>query len=439
MKHSLSTVLIVGHLLITGISVDAREVVFGLSPFQESAAAKQQIKSVIGFMVETLEPGDHARLFDAYTVKSIGEFVVPNKAVYANPKAKLGANRKVAAALLRFADRSRAPMGENTPSVVGAIRLPQFLAFLGHNYPVSDETAVMILGNPLYDDPKEPRFSMANGHLPGDGHLQHSRSDTPFGVKGQSGLLTHYRVHFGYTDEQQWKRNDNHSFHVKRWWSLYISEQGGSLGSFTGDVRTLFHRVRSNAAAPIQTFVVTPTDRLEMILLRPPVVGQEMSIYQRPLSTMPISPDAINAASHLEISISWDCLPCDLDLYARPGLGKHTLSFSQTQSPEGTYFKDFTTSPRASHGFETVVFHRPVDVHELLLAVNFYGGEGDGPVTGELRIAMDDHTYAQRFEIAATHGNHGRGSEPTLRVGKAATPHWLIIDPLEVVGLNVKP
>jgi len=205
MKHALFSAVIIVHLLFTGTPVEAREFMVGLSPFQTPSAAKQQIKSVIGFLVETLEPGDRAWLFDAYFQTSLGQFSVPNKSIYANPKAKLGANRQVVANLLKFAKEAREPKGRDQPSLMEAVRLPQFLRFIGENYPTSTEIDVIVLGNPLFDDPLDKDFSMAQYRIPGDGHFSHDRRATPFGLKGQSGLLTKRRVHLGFPDES-WKR-----------------------------------------------------------------------------------------------------------------------------------------------------------------------------------------------------------------------------------------
>ena len=166
----------------------AETYVIGLSPYQEAKAAEVQVKSLLQFLTTTLEPGDSAMLFDAWHIQTLGHFVVPNKSAYRHPKAKLKANTKAVRALLQFAAQARMPKGRKEPSITGAICWPQFLRFIGENFPASKGSDLILLGNPLFEDPKETRFAMRGRLVPGDGHLIHARSATPYGIKGQGNL-----------------------------------------------------------------------------------------------------------------------------------------------------------------------------------------------------------------------------------------------------------
>ena len=230
----------------------ARDMAIGLSPYMEPGAAQTQVKSVLQFLTETLEPGDRCLVFDAYRIQSLGTFVVPNKPVYRQPKAKIQANRQVVGTLLKFAKAAREPQGGNEPSIVGAIRLPHALRFIGLNYPTAHPADLILLGSPLYDDPKEQDFSMRQHHIPGDGHLTHSRRATPYGIKGQATLLTKRRVHIGFPNDS-WKLDDHHAFYVRRFWTLFIEGQAGLLSTFTSDLSTLFQRVKTRAPSPSMT------------------------------------------------------------------------------------------------------------------------------------------------------------------------------------------
>jgi hypothetical protein len=245
----------------------ARDMAIGLSPYQNADVAEKQIKSLVEFLAESLEPGDRCMLFDAYHVQTLGIFAVPDKAVYRQPKAKVQANRQVVAAMIQFARTAKRPDGDGEPSVIGAIRIPQALRFIGQDYPVMQDSDVILLGSPLYDDPKDQPFSMRPNHIPGDGHLTKARNVTPYGIKGQDSLLAKRRVHIAFLDN--WKQDDHHSYFVQRFWTLFVEGQGGQLSSFTHDLPTLFQRVKSNAASPKHDYKVEPTDKLEMILMRP--------------------------------------------------------------------------------------------------------------------------------------------------------------------------
>lgn len=415
----------------------ARDMAIGLSPYLEPAAADLQVKSVLQFLTETLEPGDSCFVFDAYNIQSLGTFVVPNKSAYRHPKAKIQANRQMVATMLKFTKASRKPQGGGEPSVIGAIRLPQALRFIGMNYPAAQESDLILLGSPLYDDPKEKDFTMTRNRIPGDGHFVHSRSTTPYGIKGQSSMLAKRRVHLGFSDES-WKQDDHHGYFVHRFWTLFIEGQGGVLSTFTSDLPTLFQRVKAKAPLPKHEYTIEQSDKLEMILLRPPVLDQAASIYERPLSTMPLSSELVRQAHNVEVGITWECGACDLDLYGQMAPGATALSFINTQTSEGQYFKDWTRSPRATNGYETLAYRVPLNLQILLLAVNFYGGQSSGGVKGEIRISLDGQTYGMAFHLPAQEGNGGGGRDETLTARQAHSPHWLVINPLEVVGLQEK-
>ncbi|GJL49745.1 MAG: hypothetical protein NPIRA01_09720 [Nitrospirales bacterium] len=410
----------------------AESLVIGLSPYQEKEAATAQVKSTLQFLTDVLKPGDSALVFDAWHIRTLGMFTVPNKSAYRHPKAKLQANRQVVKALLTFAKQAREPQGNNEPSVSGALRLPQALRFIGENYPAIQESDLILLGSPIYDDPKEKDFSMTGNHIPGDGHLIHARSDTPYGIKGQDTLLNKRRVHIGFADER-WKRDDHHGYFVKRFWDVFIQRQGGALSTFTSDLPTLLGRVKAKSPAPTQTYEMQDTDKLEMILLRPPVVRDELSIYERPLTTTPLALDILRQAPNVEIGLTWECGECDLDLYARNGASSEPLSYLNKHTPAGHFWKDWIRSP-LGNAYETVTYHTPVDVEQLFLAANFYGGHAPDGVKGELRISLNGQTYAKRFHLQAIKGNGGEKREETLEAGIPASAHWLVFNPLAVIG-----
>jgi hypothetical protein len=302
----------------------ARDMAIGLSPYQNADVAEKQIKSLVEFLAESLEPGDRCMLFDAYHVQTLGIFAVPDKAVYRQPKAKVQANRQVVAAMIQFARTAKRPDGDGEPSVIGAIRIPQALRFIGQDYPVMQDSDVILLGSPLYDDPKDQPFSMRPNHIPGDGHLTKARSVTPYGIKGQDSLLAKRRVHIAFLDN--WQQDDHHSYFVQRFWTLFVEGQGGQLSSFTHDLPALFQRVKSNAASPKHDYKVEATDKLEMILMRPPTIKRQTSIYERPVSTTPLPPGVLRQASRVEVGITWECGACD---------STYTASVSRVRRPFG--------------------------------------------------------------------------------------------------------
>ncbi len=426
-------------LVLFGISAQAsaRDMAIGFSPYLDTSIAETQINSVLKFLAETLEPGDRCVLFDAYHVQTLGIFTVPDKAVYRQPKAKIQANRQAVGAMSQFARAAKKPHGENEPSVIGAIRIPQALRFIGQDYPAMQDSDVILLGSPIYDDPKEQAFTMRLNHVPGDGHLTKARSVTPFGIRGQDSLLAKRRVHIAFLDN--WKQDDRHAYQVERFWALFVEGQGGQLSSFTHDLPALFQRVKSNAPSPKHDYKVESTDKLEMILMRPPTVKQQTSIYERPISKAPLPASVLRQATHVEVGITWECGGCDLDLYGQRQPGATVIWFLHTQTSDGQYYRDFRTSPSRANGYETLAYHVPVDLNHLLLAVNFYNGSSPGGVKGEVRISFNGQTYAMPFHVLAQEGNGGVGRQETLTARRAHNTAWLVIDPLEVLGIRTPP
>lgn len=418
-------------------SASAYELAIGLSPYQDARQAETQVKQVLQFLTDTVQPGQSALLFDAYHLRTLGVFAVPSNPSYRHPKAKINANTKTIAALSTFAKQAGLPPGTQETAMQSALRWPQALRFIGQNYPVKEMAHLILLGSPLFDDPAEQAFSMRNGRIPGDGHLTSERARSPYGTKGQETVLAQWRVHLGFPS-WSWKQDDHHAFYVQRFWTLHVEQQGGQLTTFTNDMPTLFERVRADAAAPTHQYKAVPSDKVEMIQLRPPTVKQT-SIYERPVTTTPLSAEAVHHASNVEVGITWECGGCDLDLYGQHAPGAPVLWFLNLQTPQGTYFKDWTTSPRASSGYETLAYQAPVDVNSMLLAVNFYHGKAPGGVKGEVRISLNGQTYAKAFHVPAQEGNGGAGRQETLTARRAHNPAWLVIDPVEVLGIRTSP
>lgn len=421
--------------ILAGVPAGAHDLIIGFSPYQEAAKAEAQVKTVLQVLTDTLEPGESALLFDAYHMQSLGTFAVPAKAAYRHPKAKIMANKQVVTTMLAFARAAKAPKGGDEPAVMGAIRLPQALAFIGQNHPHTKKAQVVLLGSPLYDDPAERAFSMNPVRIPGDGHFVHGRADTPYGIKGQETLLAQRHIHLGFADES-WRRDDHHSHYVQRFWTLYIEGQGGKLVTFTGDMPTLWQRVRAHTPPLAHAYTLEHSDKLEMLILKSREVREKDSIYERPVTKTPIAMERLIGATNIEIGLSWDCPACDIDLFAQHDSREAPLSYLNKETPSGLYYKDWRQSPRTVNGLETVAYRAPIDLSNLFIAVNFYGGNAVNGVQGELRISLGGETYAKAFYVSAQDGNHGQGREETLKTKQAANVNWLVIDPLEVLGVS---
>lgn len=405
-----------------------RNFIIAVSPYLNPVEAKQQNIALLQSLTQLL-PGDKAVLLDGYNLNHIGDFTIPDNPAYKSPKARLNINREAVGALMQFAEKSVTPGTNGHPSVNGAVHLPQLLGHLAKNYAQTGKLDVIVLGSPFYDDPREAAFSMTEGRFPSDGHLFASQNKTPFGDPQHPQLLTNLQVHISYGSENI-MQSDQHRFYVHRFWALYIEQHGGKLVSFVADMPTLFRKINQNALPLPHEHIPVRSDKLEMIRLRPQEIKQ--SIHDRPLSKSSVTQTQIRMAHNVEIGISWKC-QCDVDLYARPTPNAQVLYFWETSSEFGQYWKDYRDAPHATNGFESISFKMPLDLRTLLIAINFYEGEAPQGVSGEIRIAVDNETYAAPFHIPATRGNGGHDMAKVFETGKASGHHSVIVDALRIV------
>lgn len=430
MKNLLLKSVCTGALLLSlSTPVQAKTYLIGLSPALDQLRAQNQTKEVLQFLTREIKPGEQATIFDAWEVKTIGTFSVPESSFYNNEKAKLQLNRTLVGKLM---DISSADHSALRSDVKGAVKLPQFLEFLGQNYAPLEDTDILVLGSPIYDDLNLPQMSMSGGRLAGDGHFSAPASDTPFSLLGKEGLLKGARVHL-FIHDRNWAINDSYAYLVKRMWTLFIEGQGATLSSFTDDPQTFWARAARRAGALPHHFKRERTKKLETLVIRQ-AENRSLPIYVRKLSATPPSLDTFRHAQNVEIGVSWNCQDCDVDLFVRPYRTAHALYFANTQTPEGFYQKDFTQSPLPLGGYETVSFTVPLDLQETLIAINWYGGFSPSGINGEIRLAIGEQTYALPFQITATSGNQSVGQEETLQSGKPANEHWLVIDPKAFFG-----
>ena len=409
----------------------AKDVVIGVSPYQAPEQLQEQVMQSLKYATG-LDAGDSVHVIDAYHIKPLATIEVPEGRAYASPKARLKANKKSVSDLMRFAKQP--PQNSPAPSVVGAIRMPQFLRHIGQNYGGGEAVDVLVFGSPLYDDPADSAFSMMAGEIliPGDGHLQVDRSKSVYGIKGNEGALDTIRLHWAYGD-QLTMSSDQHAHMIERFWHLFAVSQGAEFVTYTPFVKTVFKRVNETASALPNPHTLQHTERLEMIRLR--AVEVKTSIHERPLSSVKPTAQQLRQADKVEVGITWNnCDSCDLDLYVRPTPGSAVIFYNHTRSRYGVLFKDYLNAPSGNGGFETIQLSVPVDLRALAIAINFYGGNSASGVEGAIRLALNGQTYAMPFTISATKGNGGQGVRQTMAGNQSSSPETLLINPLAVLG-----
>ncbi len=402
---------------ISSPSKPALRYVIGLSPFLGKEAKDSVYRRIAGFLIEDMPINSTLALYDAYHLTSITEITIPEARAFASAKTRATQFHADIRKLRNFLAATPAPHDSPMRGMDQAIRLPQFLDFIEETV-TSPHTQliVLVIGSPLYMDPKEPQFSMVDGYFPSDGHLVATREQSVFGLRPRPASMKDFAVHFGFFGDP-WV-NQIHEEKVLRFWSLYLKQRGARLESFFGDLTSLF-----NAAHPLATparsrpFDIDPSKtKIEMVRVRRDV-GASDWITRDVLTKVQSGPPS-STKGPMKIGIRWQGA-LDLDLYASPNSRGETLFFENSRSAEGYYFKDHRASP--DREYEFIEFESPVDVRQVEAMINFYEGASDAPPKGEIRIEFENKIFSGRFELQSLRGNQARS-------GRGQEKHWTQID-----------
>lgn len=404
---------------------EARDTVVVLSPNQESAALQAQIETVIGHLTQTLALGERAIFVDGANARLAAEFVVPDREAYENPRAKLQANGPALRDLKQVIDRAQD--GAATIDMAATLRTVR------ETFPAADGGSDMIvLASPIATPALAPHLSMRDGRIPSDGHIAAAAGDSPYGASGISGSLEGYEIHWGLIGPD-WAISTAHAHHVERFWTLTAEAHGASMAYFGDDLRTMFRNTGGDVPDRQHAEPLQPEAKVEMLQFAADG-GAVAALFSDPLVTGPASELTWRSASGVRIGITWPCRDCDIDLYVRPNPRAPVIYFGQPATAEGRLFKDFTNSPVG--GYETVALVGEANLGEVRLALNLYRGNvPQGGVEGEIRIAIGEDIRAMPFTIPASVGNRGDGAESVILDGVAANDAWVVIDPLEVIGV----
>jgi len=406
--------------------------VVGISPFLDTSVKDIIYRGLTRLIVEDLPLDTRLEVFDAYNLRSVAHVEIPAAKVFNSPKTRANQFAPAIAEIREFlAQDNPPPKGLKAGDGCGApIRLPQFLDFLARNGTARDPQTkwpLLLIGSPLYQDAKEPDFSMADGFFPSDGHLRASRADSIFGFNPGDELAQPWLADWVYFGDP-WL-TDLHREKVQRFWALYIERRGGRLASFSGDLQTALAAFSAEApgrSADANGWIADAQQtKPEMLRISRDVRLVDWLTGDAGVESNPRPPSRLIAP--MKIGIRWKD-NIDLDLYATPKPGAETLFFQHTRSPEGYYNVDHRSSP--GHDYEYIEFEQPVDAREVKAFVNFYAGSRPEGPRGEVRIEFLNRIYRGKFAIEAEEGNQGRS-------GPSQVQWWTEIPIQKLLGVEV--
>jgi hypothetical protein len=380
--------------------------VIGVSPYLDNSVKDETYRSIVRLLVEDLPLNSSLAIYDAFNLKTITQVALPNIAAFNSSKTRANQFAPAVRELKLFLATDHPRPVSKQLHFQEAIRLPQFCDFLSDNFHGPDSPVfVLLLGSPLYQDAKEPAFSMVDGFFPSDGHLQARRDKSIFGCQTGSNSNPRIVVHWVYFGDP-WI-SDLHQEKITRFWTLYMERRGGQLAAFSGDLSTVVHAFRHAPdikAATSPRWALDPNQaKVEMLRITRDLPQTDWLMNGELSEATPLAPHEL--VGPMKIGIRWTGA-IDLDLYASPGRGGETLFFQHPRSPEGYYYKDHRTSP--GREYEFIEFESPVDVREVEAFVNFYQGSCAGGPRGEVRIELAGRIYGAPFSIRSAEGNRGQ-------------------------------
>ncbi|GEM_PF-1261837 len=400
--------------------------VVGISPFLNEDAANESFRQIARLLLEDMPLNSSLWLYDASHLRTVAQVEIPNKHAFESSRTRAN----------QFSDSIQKLKSflavRNEPPVVceldfnQAVRLPQFMDFIGENLNQTNLSIVtLVLGSPLYQDEKEPAFSMVDDYFPSGGHLLAAPEQSVYGRTNTPILLSGITVHLDYFGDP-WS-SDLHRQKVSRFWNLFLKSQGAQLATITSDLPTIFNAIRSPSPSDTLRADHDELDRTQtkIEMLRVARDVQLVDWITRDLSSDHRSPSPTTLIGPMKIGILWQG-DVDLDLYARAHDETEVLYFQHTHAPEGYYYKDHRSSPEREYEF--IEFTEPVDVRQAQASVNFYERRTPGGMNGEILIEFQGRIYTGQFELA------GRSRQPRPR--RLEREFWDASDILKVLGLR---
>src|SRR6266853_4733387 len=221
--------------------------IIGISPFLDKSVKDEVYRGIVRLVVEDLPLNSALAIYDAFELKTITQFSLPYARAFNSPKTRANQFAPAIRDLKLFLAEERHKPTNSHSSFEAAIRLPQFLDFLTGSTTTNSKTSILLIGSPLYQDAKEPAFSMVDGYFPSDGHLQASREKSVYGFSGDSTVVPPLILHWIYFGDP-WV-SDLHKEKVTRFWTLYLERRGAQLAAFTGDLPIALQSFRQPTTA----------------------------------------------------------------------------------------------------------------------------------------------------------------------------------------------
>lgn len=437
----------------------SRDYVIALPEALDREKAEQVWKLVTELTMDQMEPGESLTVYNATGLRLIADFTIPESNSMKNKNRR---RRALSGAVNDFGAfiKEHYLQGDTADTTAHHVHLPQSLAEIssqrfGSIQGTEREVCILVVGDALYLDDREPSFDMRNGYFPSDGHIVASQTRSVYGTADKQGQLKGMNIHFLYTNED-WL-SDVYQLRVQRTWFLFIAAQGGMLASFTPDFGTAVPRFRTCTGKPGRKFTwdssrneIAMINVTRIVVPEDEIIEQEVNEGESTIAVTDIianedwlRSDEVALASEapsqdtgaLKLGIRWGdtdrCATSDVDLYVRSSPSRPYLYYSNKSSPDGMYHKDFTSAPDARNGLEYVDITDEIPLRDLDIKINHYSGECSSGVQGVVRAYFNGAAYELPFQMEATRGNQGQD-----RNRAEQSNYWVVVNPEELFRLS---
>ena len=411
------------------VSEKPLKIIVGISPFLPESDREEVFRQLMSLVLDKMPLNASLMVYDAFHIQTISTFDIPERKAFRSTRTRLNQFKRSIQSLQVFLQSPSSESENQGVHQQGAIRFPQWSDFIGKNQIQGNiDTRLVVLGNPLYVDEREPAYSMREDYFPSDGHINVSSRESVYGTIGKEQQLSEIPIHWGYLQEP-WI-NPAHEEAVSRFWKLYTQNQGGHLETFCPDLPTVFERlmIHSRGTHATEDNKITPLHtRVEMIRIQRQIGSTDWITSDLTRNSKTKPPTLLEGP--IKIGIRWH-REMDLDLYAKSHPEAETLFFEHPESQEGFYYKDHRQSP--DREFEFIEYHQPIRLDLIKVWVNFFEGQTEEAPEFEARIEFDRQIYSKMISIPSLQGNQGQ-------TGSGHANCWVEVNLMELMGISTSP
>lgn len=207
-----------------------------LSPFYPASVSSEIEYQVKKFALDAPK-GSKIRLDDAYHLRSIVDLSPPDLR-YDSPANRMRLLAPTFAKLSQWFAQTRTNVAFPELKDSGALKAPQWLDQISAQ-PEAEARSFVLIGSPLHRSVEEPGFDMIPDLYPSDAHLAAAPEISVFSVVHKQNRLANATLHWAYPSESMWA-NQLHADRVKRFWTLWVNCQNGTLATFSPDLGAVF-------------------------------------------------------------------------------------------------------------------------------------------------------------------------------------------------------